>query len=179
MLITSPAKDKGITFLKRQKEVWNWVPSIERVVKLPPSMMSQSWMGTDMTNDDLVRESSNVTDFDHALKGEKEIDGAMCYKIEMIPHDDADIVWDKVIMFIDKDKLITRRAETYDEDGDLVNVTKSSNIKVMDGKEIATKMEFIPMDKEGHKTVVEINSIQFDVPIDDSFFTIQNMKKVK
>lgn len=85
ILIQSPAKEKGIVFLKRKKEVWNWMPALERNIKLPPSMMSQSWMGTDFTNDDLVKESSVVEDYTHTVSGDTTIDNRPCYIILMIP----------------------------------------------------------------------------------------------
>ncbi|HLI92977.1 MAG TPA: outer membrane lipoprotein-sorting protein, partial [Puia sp.] len=96
MLITAPAKDAGTVFLKRGKEIWNWLPSIERSVKLPPSMMSQSWMGTDFTNDDLVKASSRVDDYTHKIVGDSVIEGRSCWKIEMIPLPAASVVWGKV-----------------------------------------------------------------------------------
>jgi hypothetical protein len=85
IVVTAPAKDAGTVFLKRVKEIWNWLPNIERVVKLPPSMMSQSWMGTDLTNDDLVKASSRIDDYNHKIVGDSVIEGRKCWKIEMIP----------------------------------------------------------------------------------------------
>jgi hypothetical protein len=79
--ITAPAKERGQVFMKREKEMWNWVPSIDRMIKLPPSMMMQSWMGSDFTNDDLIRESSIVEDYEHSIIGEEEIQGKMCHII--------------------------------------------------------------------------------------------------
>ena len=178
-LIKSPAKDKGITFLKRDKEVWNWMPSIERTIKLPPSMMMQSWMGTDFTNDDLVRESSVLNDYEHEIIGDSTILDRECHKIALIPKPDAPVVWGKIILFIDKTDFIQLRSEMYDEDEFLVNTMNSFDIKEMDGKKLASKMEMIPQDKPGNKTVMEIKSILFDKPLEDSFFTTQNMKKVK
>ena len=93
ILLVAPIRDKGIVFLKRKNEVWNWVPSIEKTIKLPPSMMSQSWMGTDFTNDDLVKESSMVTDYTHRFSGDTLISERMCYKIEMIPNATSAVVW--------------------------------------------------------------------------------------
>ena len=179
ILITSPAKEKGTVFLKREKEVWNWVPSIERTIKLPPSMMGQSWMGTDMTNDDLVRESSNVTDYTHELAGDSTIRGKECYKIILIPKENAPVVYGKVVAFIAKENFVQLRTEMYDEDGYLVSTMIASDIKTMDEVELATKMEMIPADKEGHKTVMEIKDMQFNEPIEDRFFTTQNMKRIK
>jgi outer membrane lipoprotein-sorting protein len=178
-LIQSPAKDKGITFLKRHKEIWNWIPSIERSIKLPPSMMMQSWMGTDLTNDDLVRESSVLNDYEHKIVGDSTLLDRVCYKIELIPKPDAPVVWGKVILFIDKTDFIQLRSEMYDEDGYLVNVMSSSQIKEMDGIKLATKIQVIPQEDPGNKTVMEITSIQFNKPIADRFFTTQNMKKIR
>ena len=114
--ITAPAKEKGQVFLKREKEMWNWVPNIERIIKIPPSMMMQSWMGSDFTNDDLVRESSIVHDYTHNLLGEEIIDGYNCYKVELIPLDDAPVVWGKVIIWVSKEEYYWLKSEYYDED---------------------------------------------------------------
>tara|TARA_R110002096_G_scaffold434692_1_gene657473 strand:+ start:110371 stop:111114 length:744 start_codon:yes stop_codon:yes gene_type:complete len=178
-LIQAPAKDKGTTFLKRDKEIWNYIPSIERSIKLPPSMMMQSWMGTDLTNDDLVKESSVLNDYDHKILGDSIIQNRNCYKIELIPKENAPVVWGKIILFIDKKDFIQLRSEMYDEDGYLVNIMNSSGIKLLGGKMLATKMEVIPVEEEGQKTVMEIKSIEFDKEIKDSFFTVKNMKKLR
>ncbi|MCI4668363.1 MAG: outer membrane lipoprotein-sorting protein [Bacteroidia bacterium] len=180
ILITGPAaKDKGTATLKRKKEVWNWLPRIERTVKLPPSMMSQSWMGSDLSNDDLVREVSLVEDYDSKVMSEETIDGRKCWKIELIPHDDAAIVWAKVIMYIDQKDYLQMKTEFIDEDDELVNVFLASEIKTMGGRPMASKMELIPLEDEGHKTILEYKSIKFDVPMNDNFFSVQNMKRIK
>lgn len=179
ILVTSPAKEKGTVFLKRIKEVWNWIPSIERNIKLPPSMMSQSWMGTDFTNDDLVKEASSVVDYDHKQLGKETIFDKDCYKIEMIPKPSAAIVWEKVIVWIDTIDFLQLKAEFYDEDGELVNIMKSSDVKKVGGKKITSKIEMFPIDKEGNSTVIIYNDIIFDTPIDNNFFTTRNMKQLK
>lgn len=178
-VVRAPAKDKGVSFLKRDKEIWNWMPSIERTIKLPPSMMMQSWMGTDFTNDDLVRESSTLNDYTQKITGDSTILGHKCYKIQLDPKPDAAVVWGKLVLFIDKTDLIQLRSEMYDEDGYLVNIMNSSDIKEMGGKKLAAKMEMIPVDKPGNKTMMEITAIEFDKPIEDSFFSTSNMKTVK
>src|SRR5665647_3571264 len=109
--IISPAKDKGIAFLKRKKEVWNWMPALERTIKLPPSMMSQSWMGTDFTNDDLVKEASVVEDYDHSIVGEEILLERSCYRIQLIPKPEAAVVWGKVILWIDKKDFLMLKVE--------------------------------------------------------------------
>ncbi|GAB5539425.1 MAG: outer membrane lipoprotein-sorting protein [Salibacteraceae bacterium] len=179
MVLTAPAKDAGTAFLKRGKEVWNWVPSIERSIKMPPSMMSQSWMGTDMSNDDLVRESSSVRDYTQKIVGDSMIDGRKCWKLELIPKPDAPVVWGKIIAFVDQQDYVQLKTEQYDEDGFLVNVMNASDIKEMDGVIMATRMELIPIEKEGQKTVMTIDKIKFNEGFEDNFFTVQNMKRIR
>ena len=178
ILITAPAKEKGQVFLKRDNEMWNWVPSIERMIKIPPSMMMQSWMGSDFTNDDLVRESSIVNDYHHQLVGEEEIDGAICWKLQLKPKEDAPVVWGKIIAWIDKD-YNQRKVEYYDEDEYLVNIMNLKNIKMMDDREIPTRWEMIPADEEGNMTLIELIDAKFDKPIPESYFSQQNMKRVR
>ncbi|MBL7969900.1 MAG: outer membrane lipoprotein-sorting protein [Prolixibacteraceae bacterium] len=177
--VTAPAKEKGQVFLKRKNEMWNWVPSIERMVKIPPSMMMQSWMGSDFTNDDLVRESSIVQDYTHKLLGEETVADYLCYKIELIPFEDAPLVWGKVLMWISKKDYLWLKAEFYDEDGLLVNTEILSDVKKMDDRMIPCRMEMIPADKKGQKTIMIFENTDFDVPLKEDFFSIQNMKKIK
>jgi hypothetical protein len=178
ILVTAPAKEKGQVFLKRKSEMWNWIPSIERMIKIPPSMMMQSWMGSDFTNDDLVRESSIVVDYTHALLGNETIDGNNCWKIQLDPKPDAPVVWGKVILWIDK-KYNQHKAEYYDEDGSLVSTMLLSEIRFMHDRDIPTRMEMIPAGESNRKTVVEILSSVFNKPIAESYFSIQNMKLVR
>ena len=177
--ITAPAKEKGQVFLKREKEMWNWVPNIERMIKIPPSMMMQSWMGSDFTNDDLVRESSLTKDYNHKLLGEEEIQGFQCYKIELIPLDDAPVVWGKVIMWVSKNELHWLKGEYYDEDGFLVNTEILSEVQKMDDRVMPTKMEMIPADEEGNKTIIIFKNMKFNVDLKESFFSQQNMKRIR
>lgn len=176
ILIQSPAKDKGIVYLKRKKEVWNWMPALEKIIKLPPSMMSQSWMGTDFTNDDLVKESSIVNDYDHSLAGDTVISGRSCHKIKMLPKPQAAVVWGKLLIYIDKKDFLELYTQFFDEEGVLVNTMSASNIKIMDGRLIPTRFEMTPADKKGQKTVMIYNSVQYDRPLSDGLFTTEKMK---
>lgn len=179
MVMTEPAKDAGTAFLKRHKEVWNWMPSIERSIKMPPSMMMQGWMGTDMSNDDLVRESSSVMDYTHALGNDSIIDGKKCWKVILTPKPNAPVVWGKVVAFVDQKDYVQLKAEQYDEDGYLVNEMLGSEVKEMDGVTMATRLDLIPVDKPGQKTIMTIDAIKFNEAYEDSFFTVQNMKKIR
>ena len=178
-LITAPAREKGQTFLKRENEMWNWNPTINRLIKLPPSMMSQGWMGSDFSNDDLLKESSIVVDYTHTILGEEEIDGWDCHKIELIPLEDAAVVWDKVLKWVSKEEYLQMKSEYYDEDDYLIKTELAYDIKMMDGRLIPSKFELIPEEEEGHKTMVVMDEILFNKPISDGFFSQQNMKKVR
>lgn len=179
ILVTAPDRDKGIAFLKRDKELWNWQPSINRTIKMPPSMMMQSWMGSDFTNDDLVKESSIINDYIHTLQGEETIDGRTCYVLQLIPKEDAPVVWGKIITWIDKKDYIQMKSEMYDEDGYLVNTMYGKNIKELGGKILPSLLEVIPAEEEGHKTMVEYLELVYDVPIKESFFSTKNLKRVR
>lgn len=179
ILILAPAKDKGVVFLKRAKEVWNWIPSIDRNIKMPPSMMSQSWMGTDFTNDDLVRESSVVNDYTHKLIGDTLIGERPCYKIEMIPKQDAAVVWGKLIVFIDKTDYLELHMRFYDEDGVLINIMNAYEPKLLGGRIIPSRFEMIPVNDKGNKTEMIYNSIIFDKLINDDFFNLNTMKNLQ
>lgn len=177
--ITAPAREKGQVFLKRKSEMWNWVPTIERMIKIPPSMMMQSWMGSDFTNDDLVRESSLTEDYHHELLGEERIQDYACYKIGLTPREDAPVVWGKILMWVSKDEYLWLKGEYYDEDGYLVNTELLSEIKQMDDRRIPTRLEMIPADKEKQKTILLFDKIEFNIDLDESFFSQQNMRRIR
>jgi len=177
--ITEPARDKGSVTLKRKNEVWNWLPSAQKVIKIPPSMMLQSWMGSDFTNDDLVRQSSIVEDYNHSLLGEEKLNNYDCYKIEMIPKPEAGVVWGKVISWIVKEKYLQLKTDYYDEDGTLVKSFNGSNEVKMDDRIIFSHWEMVPYDKPGNKTILDYEKIDFNINIDESFFSEQNMKRVR
>lgn len=179
ILVTAPARDKGTAYLKRGNEVWNWLPDINRTIKLPPSMMGQSWMGSDFSNNDLVNESSIVNDYTHTLAGDSTLSGYECYKIEMTPKPEAPVVWGKVYAFISKEEYLQLRFEFYDEEDALMKTMEGSEIREMDGRFIPTRMEMIPADEPGHKTVLIYDAIEFNIDVSGNFFTIQNMKRVE
>lgn len=177
--IQSPARDKGQVFLKRQTEMWNWVPSISRMIKLPPSMMGQNWMGSDMTNDDLVKMNSLVTDYEQNLVGEEVVEDLSCHIIELIPNPDANVVWGKIKLWVAKDEYFQLKGEYYDEDMELVNTMEASEITQFDDRKLPARLVMTPVNKEGHQTVMVTKSLKFTVPIKESFFSQQNMKRVK
>ena len=178
-LVLSPAKDKGTVFLKRKNEIWQYIPSIERTIKMPPSMLNQSWMGTDMTNDDLVRESSLKNDYNKKIVGTETIEGLACHKIVMTPKEDVNSIWGKLEIWVSKKDYLQLKTKFYDEDNVLVNTILGKSVKTIGGKIIPTVMEVVPADKKGQKTRMEYTNAEFNLPIDDEIFTTQYMKRLK
>jgi outer membrane lipoprotein-sorting protein len=179
IFITEPARDKGQVFMKRGQDMWNWMPSINRMIKLPPSMMGQSWMGSDFTNDDLVRMNSIIDDFTHKIIGSEKTEGFDCYIIELIPKPEAAVVWGKIKLWISREEYYELRGEYFDEDGELVNTMSSSNIKKMGDRMLPSKTIMEPVDKPGNQTILEIIDMVFNTSIDEDFFSQQNMKNVR
>ncbi|SMO51854.1 outer membrane lipoprotein-sorting protein [Fodinibius sediminis] len=179
ILVTAPARDKGSAYLKRGNEIWNWLPNINRTIKLPPSMMSQSWMGSDFSNNDLVREASIVVDYNHTLLGDTTISGYDTHKIQLEPRATAPVVWEKVILFVTKDEFLQLRAEFYDENGKLVRLMEGSEIREMGGRMLPSRMEMTPVEEKDKKTIIVYNSIEFNINISERFFSIQNMKRLQ
>ena len=142
-------------------------------------MMMQSWMGSDFTNDDLVKQSSIVKDYEHKFLKDTTLEGLLCHQIELIPKEGAPVVWGRIVLCISKDNLLQLKTKFYDEDGYLINTMNSSKIKMMGGREIPTHMEMIPADNPKQRTIFEYLEMEFDVDIEDSFFSIQNMKRVR
>ncbi len=177
--ITEPARDRGSVTLKRKNEVWNWLPSVQKTIKIPPSMMLASWMGSDFTNDDLVRQSSIVDDYSQTLLGQEQLQGYACYKIQLIPHPEAGVVWGKIIMWISKEHYMQLKADFYDEDGILVRTMTSSKPREFDGHLLPSYSEIIPHDRPGNKTVIQTQELDFDINISQDFFSLQNMGRVR
>jgi outer membrane lipoprotein-sorting protein len=177
--VTEPARDKGTVTLKRKNEVWNWIPSAQKVIKIPPSMMMQSWMGSDFTNDDLVKESSIVDDYTHKFIGEESLKGYDCWKVEMTPKPDAGVVWGKIVAWISKKEFFEVKADYFDEDENIVKSFNGSNPSKMDDRTILTHWEMVPVDEPGNKTILDYKKIDFNIDISQSFFSEQNMKRVR
>jgi hypothetical protein len=179
VLVTAPAKDKGSASLKRQKEMWNWIPNIERVIKIAPSMLGQSWMGSDFTNDDLINQSSIVVDYEHEMVSHEVIDNDDSYVIDAIAKPEAPVVWSKVRIWISKQTYLQRKVEFFDEFDELVNTMQTYDIKELGGRQLATRMEMRPADKPGNKTEMITHQAAFNFDVDDDFFSQQQMKNLR
>ena len=173
--ITYPKKDKGITFLKVDREMWQYVPRIEKIIKVPASMMLQGWMGSDFTNDDLVKESSISDDYHSKLLKEDEVH----YNIELIPKEDAAVVWGKIVMQIDKKIFLPTSVSYYDEDDLLIRVLHYNDVKNFAGRPYPSRWVIEPMteEKRGHQTVMEIEELVLNKEIDLNYFSKRALKR--
>ncbi|OIO54576.1 MAG: hypothetical protein COX57_12595 [Alphaproteobacteria bacterium CG_4_10_14_0_2_um_filter_63_37] len=174
--VLAPAKDKDTTFLKVGTNLWTYLPKLERDIRIPPSMMLSSWMGSDFTNDDLVKASSVVLDYTHRVierhkRGDLEI-----LTIESRPKPDAPVVWGKLIHTVRSDG-IPMKTEYFDDGGTLVRTMLFEQVKTMDGREVPTLWTILPADKPDQKTVMTIEAITFDRPIAEDVFSRANLSR--
>lgn len=175
--ILAPAKEKGIGSLRLGAEMWNYLPNVERTIKIPPSMMLQPWMGSDFTNDDLVKSSSIVDDYTQRILREETVASRPAWVLELIPRPDAAVVWGKIIYWVRKGDFIPLKEEFYDERGALVRVMSFSDVRPMGGRTIPTRWEIRPSDKPGNSTTIVIRSAVYDRGIDPDTFTQRNLQK--
>ncbi|AKH19281.1 outer membrane lipoprotein-sorting protein [Sedimenticola thiotaurini] len=177
VIIREPIKDRGIATLKVEANIWNYLPKINRVTKVPSSMMSGSWMGSHFTNDDLVRESTYQDDYDASISFQGERDGQPVYELTFIPRPDAAVVWGKVVMLIEQTSLAPRQARYYDEEGELIRTMTMDQISLIDGRSIPMRLRLKPEDKPDESTVIVYHDIRFGIPLEASFFSLQTLKR--
>ena len=173
--ILYPKKDKGITFLKIDNQMWQYIPKIERTIKIPPSMMLQSWMGSDFTNDDMVKESSLEEDY-HAKILSKSGNAAT---LELTPKADAAVVWGKIIIDVDLQNAVPLKEVFYDDLMKKVRVMTFSKIEQHGSHKVPMVMELKPLDpnKKKNRTKVILEKVNFDTKIDPSYFTKRALKR--
>ncbi|MCH7673132.1 MAG: outer membrane lipoprotein-sorting protein [Proteobacteria bacterium] len=170
--ILSPRKDRGIATLKLDMEMWNYLPKINKVIKVPPSMMMGSWMGSDFTNDDLVKQTTLTDEYTLTLEETDEL-----YTIILVPKTATVTVWGKIDYVVNKQYMVPVAQNFYDDKGKLVRKLVFTDLKDFSGRMIPSRLEMIPMNREGHKTIIIYEELQFDPPdVDESIFTLRNLR---
>lgn len=179
--ILEPAKDEGTGFLKLHPNLWMYVPRVERTVRIPPSMMLQSWMGSDFSNDDLVRESSEIEDYDHRVLG---VDPATsdsvdrpAYVVEYVPHEEAAVVWGRIVAWLDRETGAPLRQDFYDEEGERIRTMRFSDFREIGARTVPHTWSMKPLDKPGHSTTIRVETIRYDPEFDSGIFTTRNLKR--
>jgi outer membrane lipoprotein-sorting protein len=173
--ILKPAKERGVATLKRGSEMWNYLPKIKKTIRIPPSMMSASWMGSDFTNDDLVRESSWETDYDVTLlAGQPAGQAALAY----VPKPEAPVPWQKVVGYFDAETLIPTAIEYFDEKGRKARTMTFDEVGVLGGRTLPKRIVLTPLlgDKRGHSTVMVYEEAEFDIPLKEGLFSLTTLR---
>jgi len=175
IVIQSPAREKGTATLRVEKNLWNYLPRIKRTIRIPPSMMLASWMGSDFSNDDLVKESSYSKDYVYELVGPSE--DPKGWRVRFTAKPDIVGLWNRFELVVSEDARIPLEAEYYDRKDRLARTVHWSEVKVFDGKRIPSRMTLIPQDKEGHKTEMIYLDIDFDVDVPEATFSFSNLEQ--
>ncbi len=176
IMVLSPARDLGNGTLKIDNNLWNYIYAFDETIHIPPAMMMQSWMGSDFTNDDVVRESSIVNDYDHELESIEEKEGERCYSIYFSTDPSTPVPWLTMRMWLRVEDLLPVRQEYYDDDGELARYMVFSDFNFMYDRVIPCTMRMISLDEEGHYTEMRYSEVKFDIDIPDDTFTLQNLE---
>lgn len=175
IVIRSPAREAGAATLRTEEGLWNYAPRADRLIRIPTGLLSESWMGSHFTNDDLMRETSYLDDYDAEISME-ERDGTTLLKATLIPKPHAPVVYSALVYLISPDGWTPVRAEYYDE-GELVRAMDFDQIQTIAGKQVPMRMTILPVDNPSERTVVEYLELELDIPVDDNLFTRQGLRR--
>ena len=173
--VIEPKKDRGNGTLTDANSMWSFSPKVNRVIKIPSSMMGQSWMGSDFSNKDVARADDIVDQYDHTILKREELDGVTVYDVQSIPHEDAAVVWGKEVLKIRDDYVVVEHA-FYDQDNKLVKKLVSLEIGEMGGRTIAKRQRMAKTDNPEEWTEISVNAVQYEVDLKDSLFTLSNLR---
>ena len=173
--VMEPKKDRGNGTLTDENSMWTFSPKINRVIKVPSSMMGQSWMGSDFSNKDIARADDIIDQYDHTIESVETIDEIPVYTIKSIPHEDAAVVWGSEVLRIRDDHVVLEHA-FYDQDGELVKTLKSLEIGEMGGRTIAMRQRMTKTDDPDEWTEIAVNAVEYELELKDSVFTLSNLR---
>ena len=175
IVIRSPAREAGTATLRTEDGLWNYAPRADRLIRIPTGLLSDSWMGSHFTNDDLMRETSYLDDYD-AVLSTAEREGVTYLKATLTPKPEAPVVYSQLVFFITPQEWVPIRAEYYD-DGKIIRSMSFDEIRTISGKRIPMRMTIVPEDKPEERTVVEYLELQLDIPVDEQIFTRQGLRR--
>jgi outer membrane lipoprotein-sorting protein len=173
--ITEPKKDAGNGTLLNDNDMWSYSPKINRIIKIPSSMMSQGWMGSDFSNKDISKSTDILDQYDHTLTAQEDIDGHTVYTIEAIPHEDAAIVWGKEVLKI-RDDYVLLEEQYWDQDGELIKVMRASDVAEMGGRSVARVLRMAKLETPEEWTEMTVSAIEFDLELPKGVFTLSNLR---
>jgi outer membrane lipoprotein-sorting protein len=173
--VTAPKKDAGNGTLMIENNMWSYSPKVNRVIKVPSSMMGQSWMGSDFSNKDVSRADDIVDQYTHTLAGKEEHEGHEVWVVESVPHEDAAVVWGKEVLKVRDDHVLLEEA-FYDQDGELVKTLRALEVGEVGGRMIAIRQRMAKVDTDDEWTEMTVESMEYDVELKDSVFTLSNLR---
>ena len=173
--VVEPKKDRGNGTLTDDNEMWTFSPKVNRVIKIPSSMMGQSWMGSDFSNKDVARADDIVDQYDHTLLDTEQVDGITVYEVRSIPHEHAAVVWGREELRVRDDHVLLEH-RFYDQDGELVKTLETLEIEEMGGRTIASRQRMVKEDEPEEWTEIEVISVEYEIDIRDSVFTLSNLR---
>jgi hypothetical protein len=174
--VTSPAREAGTATLKVKDDVWNYLPRVDRTIRIPPSLMMGSWMGSHLTNDDLVKESRIVQDYDIAVGFDGVRDGVKVWEFVLTPKPEAAVVWGKIVEQVRQADEIPTWARYYDDQGKLARTITFTDVRTFGDRRVPSTMTVIPADKPGESTVLHYDSLEFDIGLKPDFFSLANLR---
>jgi outer membrane lipoprotein-sorting protein len=173
----APVKERGNKTLKIKNEMWEYLKNTETTIKIPPSMMLQSWNGSDFSNDDLVRESNLSKDYNQKIIAEETVSGEDTWKIRLIPKPEAPVVWGKIYYWVIKKNFLPSVVQYFDEKGNMIRYLVYSDVKNFHGRRIPSKWVMHNNKKEGHSTTILINDIEYGINIPDRIFSFRELER--
>ena len=173
--VMEPRKDRGNGTLTDDDNMWTFSPKVNRVIKIPSSMMGQSWMGSDFSNKDIARADDIVDQYDHTLISSEQLGGLTVFEIQSIPHEEAAVVWGREVLRIREDHVVLKH-RFYDQDDELVKSLESLEIAEMGGRTVARRQRMTKAEEPGEWTEIQLNSVEYEIEIPDSTFTLSNLR---
>ena len=174
--ILSPQKEAGTATLKANQDIWNYLPRVDRTIKLPPSLMSAAWMGSHFTNDDLVKESRIIEDYDIEIGFEGMRDGVEVWEFVLTPKPEAAVVWGRIEEQVRKDDLMPTWATYYDDRGEPARTMTFTDFRTMGGRLVPARVDVVPADKPRERTTILYRALEFGVNLDQSFFSLRQLR---
>lgn len=178
VVITAPARDRGQAFLKRESDLWHWIPSIDRTIRMSEALLSQSWMGSDFSLNDVLRNSSLADDYRATLNGNDTIDGIPCHHITLLPHDEAPVVWGMVETWIATGTYDQVKAIFYDDHGNMVQRMEAGGFNNHSGRRMPDFIRMTPLMQQGHHTIMHFTHYDLGQSLEEDFFSHQQMRRL-
>lgn len=173
--VTRPKKDAGNATLTKDNNMWTFAPKVNRIIKIPSSMMSQNWMGSDFSNKDISKSTDIIDQYEHKLLETRQQNGHTIYVIKSIPHEDAAVVWGKEVLTI-RDDYVLLEQQFWDQDGILVKTMKTLEIKTLGGRAVASRIRMGKVATPNEWTEISVQDIRFDQSHENSLFTLSNLR---